>query len=116
MPRSRQLLDAVKLEPLPASNLLHGTSSIHAALTVPGEFKSLLSEFSEVIGFNFSSVKQQHRVCHHLHTSGPLIFSKPSRLDPEKLESARPEFQAMEEASIKRRSNSSWASPLHMVP
>lgn len=112
----RQLLDYNTLEPLPATQT-PVTSTLRAALlTVPGEFQSLLSEFPEVFGSSFNSGKQKHGVQHHIVTSGPPVFSKARRLDPEKLEIARQEFQAMEDAGIIRRSNSPWASPLHMVP
>ena len=53
---------------------------------------------------------------HHLLTnSGPLVFAKPWKLDPEKLAAAKDEFSAMEKAGIIRRSTSLWSSPLHMV-
>ncbi len=39
-----------------------------------------------------------------------------SGLDPEKLHIAKTEFRELEKAGFIRRSNSPWASPLHMVP
>ena len=39
-----------------------------------------------------------------------------SGLDPEKLHIAKTEFRELEKAGFIRRSNSLWASPLHMVP
>jgi hypothetical protein len=44
------------------------------------------------------------------------ICSKPRRLSPEKLKVAQAEFDFLLQAGIVRRSNSSWSSPLHMVP
>ncbi len=38
------------------------------------------------------------------------------QLDPDKHRIAEEEFLAMEKAGIIRRSNSPWASPLHLVP
>ena len=46
---------------------------------------------------------------------GPPVFTKARRLDGEKLKFARKEFAAMEAAGVVCRSNSAWASPLHMV-
>jgi hypothetical protein len=46
----------------------------------------------------------------------PPVFAKSCHLDPEKLEIAKAEFKRLESAGIIRRSKSSWASPLHMVP
>ncbi len=54
-------------------------------------------------------------VAHFLSTKGPPIASAFRRLDPEKSETARKEFEDMEAAGVVRRSTSPWASPLHMV-
>ena len=44
------------------------------------------------------------------------MHSRARRLPPDKLVLAKEEFRKMEEMGIIRRSNSPWASPLHMVP
>ena len=43
------------------------------------------------------------------------MFAKARRLDPDKLRTAKEEFRKLELAGIIRRSDSPWASPLHMV-
>ena len=43
-------------------------------------------------------------------------MARPRRLDPEKHHIAEEEFLALEKAGIIRRSNSPWASLLHLVP
>jgi hypothetical protein len=47
--------------------------------------------------------------------SAAHVFARPWRLDPEKHRIPEEEFLAMEKGII-RRSNSPWASPLHLVP
>jgi hypothetical protein len=44
------------------------------------------------------------------------VFARPRQLDPEKHRIAEEKFLALEKAGIIRRSNSPWASPLHLVP
>lgn len=48
-------------------------------------------------------------------TSSP-VYARARRLDPAKLAVAKTEFDNMERLRIVCRSNSPWASPLHMVP
>jgi hypothetical protein len=61
--------------------------------------------------------KPLHGVVHHIDTgSAAPVFARPRRLDPEKHLIAEEEFLALEKAGIIRRSNSPWASPLHLVP
>ncbi len=61
--------------------------------------------------------KPLHGVVHHIDTgSATPLFARPRRLDPEKHRIAKEEFLALEKAGIIRRSNSPWASPLHLVP
>ena len=62
----------------------------------------------------FTASKPCHGVRHHLLTAPP-VYSKPCRLDPDKLSATKKEFSAMEKARIIQRSSSSWSSPLHMV-
>ncbi len=56
-----------------------------------------------------------HGVEHFISTKGPPITSKFRRLNPEKLQAAKAEFEQLEREGIVQRSTSPWASPLHMV-
>ena len=114
---NRRLLVSDSLQPLSASPPPAGDSSLRAALiSVPGEFRSLLSEFPDVIKSSLGSREAKHSTCHHVITTGPAVFAKARRLDPGKLQAAKAEFAAMEIGGIIRCSNSAWATPLHMVP
>ena len=63
----------------------------------------------------FSVTRPSHGVQLHIETTGPLIFAKASRLNPEKLAVAKQEFAKMEEIGIIQRSKSAWSSPIHIV-
>jgi len=76
----------------------------------------LLEEFVDVLNPSKKLPATSHGVEHHLQTSGPPLASPFRRLDAEKLAAAKAEFAALEKDGIVRRSNSPWASPLHMVP
>ena len=79
-------------------------------------YASLIEEFSDITTPDFRKSPHRHGIELHIQTEGPPVFSRPRRLSPEKLRYARDEFNKMEQMGIVRRSNSSWASPLHMVP
>jgi len=81
----------------------------------PSSFPALLQEFQDVINPSKKLPPTFHGVEHHLRTQGPPVSSPFRRLDPEKLAAAKAEFAALERDGIVRRSNSPWASPLHMV-
>ena len=88
-----------------------------AGLRLPtqGPFESILDEFPGLLKQTFhGSVK--HNVEHYIQTTGPPIHARPRRLDSEKLQVAKTEFANMEDLGIIRRSDSPWASPLHVVP
>lgn len=57
----------------------------------------------------------KHGVEHYIPTVGPPVYARARRLDSAKLAIAKEEFATMERLGIVRRSNSPWASPLHMV-
>ena len=63
-----------------------------------------------------SSKPAKHGITHTVPTSGPPVFARARRLFGEKLDVAKQEFTKMEQLGIVRRSDSPWASPLHVVP
>ena len=64
--------------------------------------------------YNESSVK--HSVTHHIRTTGPSVFCCPCCLAPDCLKIAKSESDHMLQLGIIHASDSSWSSPLHMVP
>jgi len=117
-PFARQVLDASTLRPLgPASAAAPRRSRLAAALChVAPAVRSLLSSFPSIVGNGSGTPRPKHGVRHFIETSGRPVFAKARRLDPEKHRIAEKEFRSLEAAGIVRRSNSPWASPLHMVP
>ena len=65
---------------------------------------------------NFIHSPVKHGIEHFIITKGPPVHARVRRLPPDKLLSAKSEFDRMESMGIVRRSSSPWASPLHMVP
>jgi hypothetical protein len=78
--------------------------------------RNLLAEFPGVVGDGTTTPRPLHGVEHTIETKGRPLFSKSRRLDPDRLRIAEKEFRALEKMCIVRRSDSSWSSPLHMVP
>src|SRR5450830_1657825 len=115
-PYARCVSDATTLQPLvepasqpPFSPLVKSLSNLSEPTRV------LLSEFPSVIGDGSATPKPLHGVQHTIETTGRPVFAKSRRLDPDKLRSAESEFRTLEGLGIVRRSDSPWASPLHMV-
>ena len=117
-PFARQVLDAVTLRPLgPAFAAAPQRSRLTAALChIAPAVRSILSAFPSIVGDGSGTPRPRHGVRHAVETSGRPVFAKARRLDPEKHKIAEKEFRALEASGIVRRSNSPWASPLHMVP
>ena len=113
----RQLVDSADMSILPLVSSNSPTSSLFTALLdVPPAYRSLLAEFPDIMGTGFSDLQPKHGVEHHIVTTGQPVFTPARRLDPDKYQAAKMEFDKMEKAGIVRRSNSPWASALHMVP
>ena len=78
---------------------------------------SILSEFPELTRPSGISREPKHSTCHHIRTTpGPPESCRPRRLLADRLRIAKAEFEAMVKDGTARRSESPWASPLHMVP
>ncbi len=82
-----------------------------------GWLAELLRELGDVVNTSktLPPLPATNDVFHHIQTSGLPISSKFHRLDEEKLRDAKLEFEQLERDGIVRRSDSPWASSLHMV-
>ena len=80
------------------------------------KFRKILHEFPDILRPTFSSADVKHVVRHFVPTTGAPIHARTRRLAPDKLAVAKREFLEMEHMGIIRKSNSPWASPLHIVP
>ena len=111
-----RLIDCVSFSTYPCT--LGGPEPVALAnmLAVGSVYQRLLAEFPDLTVPAFSAAVTKHGVEHFIPTVGPPVFARARRLDSAKLAIAREEFAAMERLGIVRRSNSPWASPLHMVP
>ena len=83
--------------------------------TLPSQVEQLLRDFPGLLQSGSGTPHPKHGVEHVIETTGRPVFAKHRRLDPDKLRIAKEEFRKLELAGIIRRSDSPWASPLHMV-
>lgn len=81
----------------------------------PSPYNELLQKYPSITTPSFAPKDLRHNVTHHIRTTGPPVFARPRRLDPERLKFAREEFDHMLQLQIIRSSESNWSSPLHMV-
>eukprot|EP00795_Rhopilema_esculentum_P017874 gene17874-biopygen608 len=79
-------------------------------------YSSLLKRFPDITRPSYNEATIKHSVTHHIRTTGPPVFCRPRRLAPDRLKIAKAEFDHMLQLGIIRPSDSSWSSPLHMVP
>ncbi len=117
-PFSQQVLDSETLLPItPSVSALPPHSPFAAALChVAPAVRTLHYSFPTIVGDGSGTLNPKQGIHHSKETTGRAIFAKASCLDPEKHRIAETEFRSLEKARIVRRSNSPWASPLHMVP
>ena len=86
------------------------------AISVGDSYSKLLSEYPKMTTPSFSYPTVKHGIEHYISTTGAPIHAHARRLAPDKLAVAKTEFESMEDSGIIRRSDSQWASPLHIVP
>lgn len=81
-------------------------------------YDAILYKFPHVFGANpVVDVKNSlDSFSHVIETTGPPVFSRPRRLNPEKLAALKQEFRQLMEQGVLRPSKSPWASPIHFVP
>ena len=114
--KNGRLVDAVTFSTLACVPDETACSGLSSSLSEGDKYQVLLGEFPSLTEPTFSAATTRHGVEHHIVTEGPPVHARARRLNPEKLVVARAEFANMECLGIIRRSNSPWASPLHIVP
>ena len=114
--KGRRLVRADTYESLACGNARAHAPHLAAISTVNDEYAQLLAEFPGITSPTFSQSTTKHGTEHYIPTTGPPVHAHARRLHPDKLRLAKEEFRKMEQMGIVRRSNSPWASPLHMVP
>lgn len=84
--------------------------------SVENEYGLILKDFPQITTPQNFDQPVKHNVFHYIETKGPLPFSRPRRLDPNKFKCAKLEFEHMIQLGICRPSSSSTSAPLHLVP
>jgi len=84
------------------------------AAAVP-DYRAVVASFPRVLNTSKVLPATKHHVRHVIETSSNAHAARYRRLDSEKLQAAKAEFELLEKQGIVRRSKSHWASPLHMV-
>lgn len=112
-----QLIDAKSLKTFQFASGSETPSSLFAAISdVDSEIREMIAQFPDVTNEMSVLPNVKHNVKHHIEVSGKPVSLRFRRLDSARLEVAKKEFAQMERDGIIRRSDSSWATPLHMVP
>ncbi|CAG4937253.1 unnamed protein product [Parnassius apollo] len=82
-------------------------------------FYDLLTQYPEITrpAGCHAAREVKHNTVHYIRTtSGPPVTCRPRRLAPDRLRIAKEEFEEMVRLGIARPSDSSWSSPLHLIP
>ncbi len=115
--KNNKLLDSTTS--LSVQGIRSHTSTLSPVFTGPSSntrYATILGQYPAITRPCFKDTIPKHDVTHHITTKGPPVSARPRRLAPDKLKSAKAEFDHMLQLGIIRPSDSSWASPLHMVP
>lgn len=79
-------------------------------------YHELLRKFPDITKPSGILEPTKHNTEHHIRTTpGPPVTSRPRRLAPDRLRIAKQEFDEMLRNGTARRSESPWASPLHLA-
>lgn len=111
----RELIDRLTCIRSKGKTIIDPTPTV-SAVNVDRRFQKLIFEYSDLLeSSSFHKTITKHGVVHYIETKGPPVYASFRKLPPLKLKQAKDEFDEMIQKGICRPSNSSWASPLHMV-
>ena len=84
--------------------------SLNRVDAVHNDYTKLLGQFPGL------TRPTKHGITHKIVTKGHPVFARPRRLAPDKLVTAKREFDDMIKLGVIEPSDSEWSSALHMVP
>ena len=90
--------------------------SLNRVDTVRNEYTKLLGQSPELTRPTTKGETVKHGITHKIVTKGHPVFARPRRLAPDKLVTAKREFDEMIKLGVIEPSDSEWSSALHMVP
>ena len=90
--------------------------SLNRVDTVQNEYTKLLGQFPELTRPTTKGETVKNGITHKIVTKGHPVFARPRRLAPDKLATAKREFDEMIKLGVIEPSDSEWSSALHMVP
>lgn len=116
--RNDRLIDATTGHSTPGQRTTAQQPSIKVlSIDNHSPYHAILAEFPGLTRPSGLPRKVQHTTVHYIRTtSGPPVFCRARRLAPDRMRIGKAEFEAMLREGTARRSDSPWASPLHLVP
>lgn len=115
--RNQRLVDGVTALTISAPHQT-STETISSVRTIIDNsvYHHILREYPDITRPAGQTTIIKHSTVHHLRTTpGPPIYSRPRRLDSERLKAAKQEFDEMLQNGTARLSDSPWSSPLHLA-
>ena len=101
---------------IPASLSSIRPLSLNRVDTVYNEYTKLLGQFPELTRPTTNGETVKNGITHKIVAKGHPVFERPRRLAPDKLVTAKREFEDMIKLGDIEPSDSEWSSVLHMVP
>ena len=114
--RSRCLRDMRAGLAIPASLSSITPLSLNRVDAVHSDYTKLLGQSPELTRPTMKGETVKHGNTHKIVTKGHPVFARPRRLAPDKLVTAKREFDDMIKVGVIEPSDSEWSSALHMVP
>ena len=99
---------------IPATLLSIKPLSLNRVDTVQNNYTKLLGQFPELTRPTTKGEPVKHGITHKIVTKGHPVFVRPRRLAPDKLVTAKCEFDDMIKFGVIEPSDSEWSSALLM--
>ena len=101
---------------IPASLSSITPLSLNRVDEVHNDYTKLLGQFPELTRPTTKGETVKHGITQKIVTKGHPVFARPRRLAPDKLVTAKREFDDMIKLGVIEPSNSEWSWSLHMIP